>query len=215
MATATVKEISLTAEKRTKLGTANTRRLRAEGLVPGVVYGHKKEPISITVPLLDVEKLVFGGSRLIDLTFDGKTSKALFREVQWDTFSIHVIHFDLIWVDATEEVHVEIPVELHGNAPGVTAGGHLDQPFRTIGLKLSVIDMIDTVVVNINHLEIGQSVLVKDLELPGSAKPDAKENAVVVQVVEATEEEEIDENDITAAPAQPEVIGQKKEDEEG
>ena len=213
-ATETVKETSLTAEKRTTSGTANARRLRRDGKVPGIIYGHKQEPVSITASSILLEKLVFGGSRLIDLTLDGETNKALFREVQWDTFSIHVIHFDLIWVDEQEAVHVEVPVELHGNAPGVTAGGQLEQPFRSIGLTLRVVDMIDSVVVNINHLEIGQSVLVKDLELPSGTKPDGDENAVVVQVVEAAEELEEEETDITGAPAQPEVIGQKKEDEE-
>ncbi len=213
--TAAVKEIALTAQKRTLTGTANARRLRCEGLVPGNIYGHQKEPVAISASLLELEKLVFSGSRIIDLTLDGQTSKALFREVQWDTFSIHVIHFDLLWVDATEEVHVEIPVELHGNAPGVTAGGQIDQPFRSIGLSLSVVDMIDSVVVNINHLEIGQSVLVKDLELPASAKADADENAIVVQVVEAAEELDEEETDISTAPGQPEVIGEKKDEEEG
>ncbi|VAX42321.1 hypothetical protein MNBD_PLANCTO02-1348, partial [hydrothermal vent metagenome] len=65
------------------------------------------------------------------------------------------------------------------------------------------------------HLEIGQAVLVKELELPASAKPDAGDEAIVIQVIEATEDpDELEEGDPLAAPSQPEVIGQKKEDEE-
>ncbi|VAX40845.1 hypothetical protein MNBD_PLANCTO02-1123, partial [hydrothermal vent metagenome] len=100
--TAIVKKITLAAEKRTKTGTSESRRLRREGLVPGNIYGHKQEPISITVSGKTLEKLIYSGSHLIDLELDGKTNKALFREVQWDTFSTHVIHFDLLWVDQQE-----------------------------------------------------------------------------------------------------------------
>ncbi len=212
--TAVVKEITLAAEKRTKTGTSESRRLRREGIVPGNIYGHKQEPIAITVSGKVLEKLIYSGSHLIDLELNGETNKALFREVQWNTFSTHVIHFDLLWVDQQEEVHVELPIELHGNAPGITAGGVLDQPMRSVGMTLKVIDMIDSVVVNINHLEIGQAVLVKELELPASAKPDAGDETVVVQVIEATEDPDELEEDSLAAPSQPEVIGQKKEDEE-
>ena len=87
-------------------------------------------------------------------------------------------------------------LKLHGNPPGITAGGQLEQPMRTLGLSLKVvIDMIDSVVANINHLEIGQGVVVKELELPAGAKPDADENTTVVQVVEATELLEDEEGD--------------------
>src|SRR5688572_7252480 len=76
----------LSAEPRTKLGSAECRRLRRDQRVPGNVYGHGEEPASIAVAEEAISPIVHSGHKVVDLELGGKTEKAILREVQWDTF---------------------------------------------------------------------------------------------------------------------------------
>ena len=89
---------TLTAAKRERLGTAECRRLRREGMVPGNLYGHGEGAVSFKIDHDDVFKMVHDGHIAIDLDIDGKVDKAVFKEVQWDTFGKHIVHIDLIRV---------------------------------------------------------------------------------------------------------------------
>ena len=118
--------ITLEAAKRTELGTTACRRLRRQGLIPANIYGHEIDPVAVTLDANALRPVIASGAHVVDLSIDGATEKALIRDVQWDTFSTSVQHLDLLRVDATERVQVEVPIHLRGTAPG-TSGTVLDR----------------------------------------------------------------------------------------
>jgi large subunit ribosomal protein L25 len=92
-------EMKLAAAKRTQRGSTACRRMRREGRIPGVVYGHQKDPISFDVSWESLAPVLKAGTRVVDLDVDGHVEKAMFRDIQWDTFGMAVRHIDLLRID--------------------------------------------------------------------------------------------------------------------
>ena len=202
-------ERKLVAEKRTDLGTTACRRLRKRGVVPGNIYGHGREQISVTVSSETLDAIVHAGHKVIDFEIEGAVEKAMFREVQWDTFGIRIKHFDLIRIDADERVTVEVLIELRGVAPGTRSGGVLEQ-IRSLTVECLAFEIPDSIRVRIGDLEVGQAIHVRDLELPQGTSVHNPPETVVVQIVQPVEEEDDAETEEIGL-AEPEVIGKKAE----
>ena len=208
----------LAVQRRTEHGTRQCRRLRGQGLVPGHIYGHKQEAVPLSVQAAELEPLVRGGAKVLDVELDGKLEKVLFREVQWDYLGKEVIHFDLVRVDPNEKLTVEVKVELKGTAPGMLSGGVLDHTLRTLTVECLAIQIPDSIPVKISTLEIGQALHVRDLEIPPNTAILNNPDAVVVRVAQPGAEPEAVAAPLTEeGPAQPEVIGRKaaETEEEG
>jgi len=205
MSTAT----KVSAQKREKSGSAHCNRLRLQGIVPANVYGHGQEPLKISVPAETARPLVMSGHKVVDLEIDGKTEKALLRDVQWDTFSKHLIHMDFLRIDATQRILVDVPIHLKGTAAGVQAGGILEQPLHALHVDCLAIEVPDEIAVRIASLEIGQSIHVRDLtDLPASLKIKNPADSVIVHCVMPQAEEAA-----PAAAGEPEVVGKKPAEE--
>jgi large subunit ribosomal protein L25 len=203
----------LIATSREKQGTTECRRLRRAGRTPGNVYGHQKAPVAISVPSDAIAALVHSGHRLVECEIDGTAETTMFRDVQWDAFAIEIQHFDLVRIDANERVELNVPIELRGTAPGVLAGGMLQQPLHELSISCLAAQIPDSIVVRINSLEIGQQITVGDLQLPPTVTCDLPPETTVAQVAEAVEMED-EAGELEAGPVEPEVIGQKKREEE-
>ncbi len=191
----TIEKIAV--QPRTESGSTGSRRLRTQGIVPAVMYGHKKGAVSIQLAGEDVRALLKDGSKVVDLELDGTLEKTLLRDVQWDTFSKHILHVDFLRVDPDERIHVEIPVAFRGTAPGVLAGGIFEQPLHTIEVECLAVEIPDAIHVKIGNLQIGDSVHVSDLvDLPAGLKILNPADSVVVQISEdakaVKEEEEVE-----------------------
>ncbi|QDT34387.1 50S ribosomal protein L25 [Thalassoglobus polymorphus] len=179
------------AQARTVQGTTASRRLRTEGIVPGNLYGHKKGAVCIQLQGEVVHALIKDGAKVVDLEVDGEGETALLRDVQWDTFSKHILHVDFLRVDPNERVQVEIPVILRGTSPGVLAGGLLDHQMHALEIECLAVEIPDSIQVRIGSVNIGDAIHVSDLEdLPRGVKVISPEDSVVVQVTEAVKEEE-------------------------
>jgi large subunit ribosomal protein L25 len=206
--------VVLTTEKRDSRGTRTARKLRATGRVPGVVYGHKEETVSVSVAADALLSAVRHGARVVDLQADGGLQKAQIAELQWDHLGMEVLHVDFRRVAADERIHVTVPVEVRGIAPGVTAGGVLDQPIHTLAVECAADSVPESIRVNINELQLGAAIHVRELHLPPDVKALADADAIVVHVTAPQAEPEA-----AAAPgaeqAEPEVIGRKAAAEEG
>jgi len=178
--------VKIAGKLRDKLGTSTARRIRNQGLVPGNVYGHKQDPASIVLEADAVSGLVKSGARVVDLTVDGAEQKALVKEVQWDTFSVNVLHVDFLRVDVDERVRLEVPLQLKGTSPGVVAGGVLEIPHHTVSIECLAVEVPDFIQARIAHLNIGDALHVSDLQdvPPGVTVLSAPET-VLVHVVEA------------------------------
>jgi large subunit ribosomal protein L25 len=207
----------LVAERREPRGSAEARRLRRARKIPAVLYGHKEATVALALKQEDLARVMRHGTRVVDLQTDGKTEKALIREVQWDHLGHDILHVDFNRVSADERIQLEVRLELRGIAPGVTAGGVLDQPLHNLEIECLAISVPESIRVPIGELQIDGSIYVRDLVLPEGVKALTDPNAIVVHVTAPVAEAE-------AAPAaaeeptsaEPEVIGRAKgEEEEG
>lgn len=211
-------EMKLSVAKRTQQGTTACRRLRREGRIPGVVYGHQKDPISFVVEWETLAPVLKSGTRVVDLDVEGHVEKAMFRDIQWDTFGTNVKHIDLLRIDPNERVEVEVPVILKGVAAGALAGGILDHHLHSVTLECLAIQIPDGISVKIAELQIGQAIHVSELELPPNTTVKNDPETVVVQVKQPVEEEEATAEAAEPGPTEPEIVGRKvkeTEEEEG
>jgi len=206
--------IVLKAEIREEAGTKGSRKLRKEGRMPVIIYGHKKEPVSAAVNEHDFVKVLHHGSRIFDVDVKGKTETLLVKELQYDHLGRSVIHADLVRVDMQEMVKVAVVLELKGTAAGTHEGGIIDEHLDRIEIECKVSDIPESILVSVKDVGVGDSIHAGDIELPAGAKLVTPADALIItcHLVAAakSEEEEVDEE----APASPEVITEKADDEE-
>jgi large subunit ribosomal protein L25 len=201
--------VVLKTEKREGKGSHRAEKLRRQGKVPGVLYGHKQATESLSVTLDDLLAVIKSGARVVDIQTASGQEKAQLIEVQYDHLGKDLLHFDLKRVSADERIHVAVRIDLKGIAPGVTAGGRLDQPMHSLHVECPAISVPDSIRVNIGALQVGEIIHVKELALPEGVKALDDPDLVVVHVLEAKAEPVPTE----AAPtegAEPEVIRKAK-----
>lgn len=205
--------IRLSVQPRTEVGTRGSRRLRRQGIVPANVYGHKQDPRAIQVPSDAIRGVLHKGARVVDLELEGKVEKALLSEVQWDTFSQHLIHVDFLRVDPNERVRVKVPVHTRGTAPGVLAGGILEMPHHEVTVECLAVQIPNEILVKVGDLQLGQYVHVKDLtEIPPGVTVVDSPETILIHIVQPRAEAAAPVA-AEAAGAEPEVIGRKPKEE--
>jgi large subunit ribosomal protein L25 len=205
--------VVLEAKTRDGNGSQAAKRLRKQGLIPAVVYGHKEATVSVALSADDFHKAVRHGARVVDLQTGGKLQKALIREIQWDHLGHDILHVDFYRVAADERIVVTVPIDIRGTAPGVSAGGILDQPLHTLSVECPAISVPDSIRVNINELQLDAAIYVRDLTLPPGVKAMNDPDAIVVHVTAPIAEPEAPVAP-AAESAEPEIIGRQKAAEE-
>lgn len=209
-------ETKLVAQRRAKLGTSANRRLRASGLVPGIIYGHKQDAIAVCFPVKEAAALVRSTHRVVDIELDGKSETTILREAQWDAFHKELRHVDFMRVDANERVKADVDVVLRGTASGVLAGGVLEHSLHMLHVDCLAINIPEAISVKVQGLQIGQAIHVKELEIPEGVKVLNNPDAIVVRVVQPIIVETAPAAEAATGPAEPEVIKkEKKTAEEG
>jgi large subunit ribosomal protein L25 len=203
-------ETKLVAQRRTKLGTSENRRLRAQGFVPGNIYGHKTDPISVSFPAKEAAALVRSTHRVVEVELDGKSETTILREAQWDAFYSELRHVDFMRVDANERVKADVDVILRGTAAGALAGGVLEQPLHTLHVDCLAIKIPEAIYVKVQALQIGQAIHVKELEIPEGVKVLNNPEAIVVRVTQPIIVEVAPAAVEGAGPTEPEVIKKEK-----
>ena len=207
--------ITLKANQRQNLKQSVTRELRLEGNVPSVVYGKDKEPITVAVNSIELLKTVRdeGKNAIISLDIDGKdTVDVMLHDYQVDPLKDELIHADFYIVNMSEEMDVEVPVRLEGEAAGSKEGGVVQQPLYEVAVRAKPANIPEEIVVDISELTIGDSVMVSDLKESRNYEFTEDDNTTVVSV---TPPEEMPEEEPETDPdAEPEVITEKSDDEE-
>jgi large subunit ribosomal protein L25 len=193
-----VAENELVVQLREGTGKGIARKLRAAGRIPGVCYGPSAPSIGITLDPRSLERLLASSSAglntLIDLRvegggeYDGKPM--LVKELQRDPVSGGLLHADLYALDLQQEIQVSVPIQVIGTAEGIKMGGILDQTLREIELECMPAAIPQGIPVDVSHLDIGQSLHVRDLELPGNVTLISDPDLAVVLVAAPTVEEE-------------------------
>jgi len=187
-----MERISLTAEKR-EPGKGLSRRLRTDGMVPGVIYGRKIEPVPVKVNADELEratKTKAGMNVLVDLKVEGMDSGLAFiRDYQADQFRRRLTHVDFQAISIDEPIDVEVPIDLVGECKGVKEGGVVDQSRRALHVR-SLPDRIpERITVDISGLDIGDSVHADELALPEGVEFPHTVNYTIVSIVPPAKEE--------------------------
>jgi len=207
------KELLLEAEIREKTGSHAVKHVLKQGRIPAIVYGHKEEPISISLDGHNFMEGLHHGHRLIDIKIGNKTQKTIIKDLQYDYLGRKVLHIDLMRVDVTEKIKVAVPLELKGTAPGTNEGGMVEQHVNEIEVECLATNIPNSIVVSVKELNVGGAIHAGEIKLAEGIKLDSPEDTLlvtcnVVAAAKSTEELEMEE------PSAPEVIGESKESEE-
>jgi len=184
----------LTVSQRERLGSPETRRLRKQGLVPGVLYG-RGEPVAICVEERELRRALTGAGGLhsiLDVQVDGTgTSHAsILKDYQVDKVRGHVTHVDLQEVRLDQTIHATVTVALHGgeDAPGVREGGVLSQPLRELNVEALPLEVPEHIDLDVSHMVTGDTLRVADVEVPDGVTLLDDPETVVATVTAPTRE---------------------------
>lgn len=189
-------ETVLVAETGRATGSANARRLRREESIPAVVYGQGMDPISITVARRDLRLALSGSAGMntvLDLTVDGTVYPAIVKDIQRHPVKRTVQHVDFIQVNLNEEIRVNVPVRLEGEAKDVMANnGLVDLAMNEIEVETTPRNIPDEIVIDVTDMTMDTVITIGDIELPAGvvSTHDAEAAVVTVLVMRATEEDE-------------------------
>jgi large subunit ribosomal protein L25 len=206
-------EKALTLEVRPERGSRRSRLIRAEGNLPGIVYGLGTDPVSVTFPAAEAIAVIHGGSHTIDVSINGKTEKLLIQDVQYDYLQTDVEHVDFLRIDPNKKVTVRVSLDFRGVPKGTKEGGILETQTSELEIEVSPLNIPDHIRVNVENLEMHQILHASEIALPEGATLADSPEKIIAQV--RTVKEEVAATPAEAGAAEPEVIGKKKEDEEG
>lgn len=175
-------DLLVKAECRKKLGTVDSKRLRAAGRVPANLYGMGKPGVAVSVCSETVGKIVATLSSVVDVELDGQVDKAVVQEVQWDVFSTSVQHLDFRRVDPAGRATVDVPLELRGEAVGLKDGGVLRQLHKKVSINCPDYRIPRSIVVRVGGLGVGDSVRAGDLQIPEHAQLVTAADEILVEL---------------------------------
>jgi large subunit ribosomal protein L25 len=205
--------IPLKVTLRSELGSRANRRLRRDGKVPAIVYGHKEAVLPVSVDGREVAHHVQLGAHVFDLDLGGRSEKVLLKDVQYDHLGIAILHIDFTRVSLDERVKVTVPIELKGEPKGREEGGVLQQIMAQLQVECGVLDIPQAIVHNVSDMALDAVLKVRDLKLPEGVRALADGELIVatVRIVLEAAPAAVPE---AAAAAEPEVIGRKAAEEE-
>ncbi|MBS3739819.1 50S ribosomal protein L25 [Candidatus Bipolaricaulota bacterium] len=191
----------------------NPNSLRRKGKLPGVLYGPKRESTSVKVDekeMKDLMKEITRSTRL-KLVIDDETHKVFIRNIQYDHLTDDPVHLDFYEVPDDYPVEMEIPVVTVGTPEGVSSGGIMDQLMETITVHGKATDIPEILRLDVEELEIGDSIHVSDLDL-GDLEILTPKDRTVLSILAPRKEIEID---LTEPTIGEELLGEEEELAEG
>jgi large subunit ribosomal protein L25 len=211
-------DAKITVKSREVTGSANARRLRRDGWVPGVIYSDGAAARPVSLPKHEFEQILRHHTSehvMIQIQIeDGKEESVLLKEIQHDAISGGVVHVDLQEVAMNKKLHVEVPVELVGEAEGVkNQGGVLDHLIHSLEISCFPADIPETIEVDVSAMKLGDILTVKDIPVDASKITilmDTDVGVASISLPKVAEEPVAEEG--AAELAEPEVLHEKKEE---
>jgi large subunit ribosomal protein L25 len=213
-------QANLQVATRSDTGKGAARSLRRTGKVPGVIYGHHRQPEALAIDSGALNKVLIGisaGTTILDVVVDGRPAvKALIREIQRDSVRpAEILHLDLYEVKADEKVTLSVPIHLIGIPDGVrNFGGVLDHVLRELEIEVLPADIPELVELDVTALTIGHSLFVRDVKIEKAEILNDPDTPVCTVVAPRTEEAPAVVEEV-AAPTEPELIRKPKPEDEG
>ena len=212
-----MEEITLEVQVRNEVGRTRVKHLRGGSDIPGVLYGGKEDPLSVKVDRRKIEKIMRthkDQSILFHLNvMEGankvKDYSAIIKDEQYHPVQENLIHLDFQRISLKEEITVDVPIVLKGEAIGVVKeGGSLDQPMRQLDIVCLPTNIPERLEVDVTNLKLGAAIHVKELVFPQGVRTKHNPETVVVSVVRAMSS--VVEAPAADAPKEPEVLKEKK-----
>ena len=214
-------EIVVAAQSRTEFGKNANRRLRAQGLIPGVVYGPRSQALPVAVSPKEIGAILrsaSGENTLFDLDVAGAKRKVILKEFQVEPIGGHLLHADFYEVALDKPLEIKVHIDLRGTPLGVKEeGGLLDFITRELDVSCLPGDIPEKIAVDVSHLTSGMHLRVSDLEAPPKVTILTEPEVVIAHVVARRAEEEVAEAEAEAPAeegAEPEVAKKGKPGEE-
>lgn len=190
----------LVAELRENFGKGFARRLRAAGRIPAVIYGHGTDPQHVSLPAHEVGLILRKANQILELDIAGKSLLALVKDVQKDPVRQIIEHLDLVIVKKGEKVNVEVPIHVVGES---FSGTMVMMDLNTLRLEVEATHIPENVEINVEGLEEGSQIHVRDIALPAGSISHDDPDALVVNIV------------VPSAQAEPETEAAEGEAAEG
>lgn len=196
-------EIILNVDVREGVGTGSARAVRRSGAVPGILYGGDKAPVAISVNEKDFRKSLYTGKllgHLVTLKYGDETQPVIAKTVDFDPVSDRPLHFDLMRVDETAPVKIEIPVHFKNadEAPFTRAGGMLEVVRHTVEILVRADRIPEELVVDLKGREIGDNIRMSDIALPEGATPTITDRDFMIAAIKNSAASQSDAGDTTA-----------------
>ena len=181
---------SLKATKREKLTTGSNNKLRAEGLIPAIIYGGDNPNLNISINKKEISNVINSEtflSKVLELDLDGKKERVIPRDVAYHVVSEEPIHIDFMRIVSGKKIVLEIPVKFinHPDSPGLKRGGVLNIVRRKVELKCPAETIPDEIIVDLNGTDIGTSIKISSVKLPENVIPTITDRDFVVATVAA------------------------------
>jgi large subunit ribosomal protein L25 len=216
-----MEQARLAVQSREGSGKGAARATRRAGFVPAIVYGHKIEPASIQLPERTFRRFLDSGGENVIINMElgeNEVEIVIIKDVQIDPVSRRIVHADFVRVSLEEVIATHIPIIIIGESPGVEEGGIQEFPLRELEIECQVGNMPEHIEVDVSSLNVGDRISVADIEIdedmtilddPSTVIVTIGAPSVIEEVVEEEEEGLLEEEDM-----EPEVIGEKREEEE-
>ncbi|MBS4031878.1 MAG: 50S ribosomal protein L25/general stress protein Ctc [Clostridiales bacterium] len=201
-----MERMQVQAKPRTTSSKGQLKKLRSEGLVPGIVYGKDTEATAVAVQSKDIHTIIHsasGANTLVDLAVGGKTETVIIKELERDILlQDRFTHVDFLQISLKDKLEVQVPVVLTGEAPGVKDGGIVQQSLREVALKCLPTEIPDQVELDISNLGMGETLTVGDLNVPAGSEFISDAHEAVVTIVALRVAGETEESAEEATPAE-------------
>jgi large subunit ribosomal protein L25 len=184
-----VPEVKIAAESRTQFGKGAARRLRREGKVPGVLYGHGSDPVHVALPDHDLMLALKTSNVLLSVHIEGEDQLVLPKQVQRDPVRHTLEHVDLLIVRRGEKVHVEVPINIVG---AIAPGGLLDTILNTLEVEAEATHIPQSFDVDVEGLGVGSAVHAGDIALPSGTTLVTEPETTVLHVLAAQTAEQFE-----------------------
>lgn len=181
---------------REERGRLQVNRVRDAGGIPAVIYGRGGENRSMTLPGNEFEKLVTTRHKLFELQFsDGDKEEAYLHDMQWDALRDEIVHVDFKRIDLNVKMTVEVALRFVGNAKGVSRNGVFEAPMQQVLVECLPANLPESIRINVNDLDLGDQILVKELPLPDGVAAVGDPDAVVCLCKAKTQNQEKDDGE--------------------
>jgi large subunit ribosomal protein L25 len=211
----------LAATRRDRVGKGAARQLRRESKIPAVIYGDKKDPISIALPYKEAFMALHGGgflTNIMTIDVEGEKIKVLPRDYQLDPVRDFLVHIDFLRVSANTRIAVNVPVHFlnEEKSPGLKAGGVLNIVRHEVELECPAGSIPNALEINVSGLGLGDSVHISSVNLPKGVVPTITDRDFTIATIAAPAglKSDEDESEVAIAPDEVELIGEDKEGSE-